>query len=107
MQAGPLVAKSAVQVKDVDKGKAATDGVDQWRTSETHFYSSHGDPTMVEVERRVMRLTRMNVSHAEEAQVAHMIISLSLSLSYSSRVPSLVLRAGVAVQEGRTLSLAP
>jgi prolyl 4-hydroxylase len=68
-KAGPLVAKSAVAVKDVDKGKAAADGVDQWRTSLTHFYPSAGDPTMLEVERRVMRLTRVNLSHAEEAQV--------------------------------------
>ena len=39
------------------------------RTSKTHFFHSKGDSMMVDIERRVQRLTRVNISHAEDTQV--------------------------------------
>jgi len=64
-RAAPHVSNSGVSVKDVDKGKA----VETWRTSSTHFLSSSGFAPLQKVEQRVQRLTRINVSHAEDVQV--------------------------------------
>ena len=64
-RAAPHVSNSGVSVKDADKGKA----VETWRTSSTHFLSSDGFPPLSKVEARVQRLTRINISHAEDTQV--------------------------------------
>ena len=43
--------------------------VEEFRTSKTHFLSSAGVPDMQRVERRVQRLVRVPLNHAEDAQV--------------------------------------
>lgn len=63
--AGPKVAKSAVSVKDADKGKA----VDTWRTSENTFMPSKGDPVLEGLDERVQNMTRIPISHSEHIQV--------------------------------------
>jgi len=57
--------KSAVALKDADKGKPAT----EWRTSATHFLGSTGDVSLQAVERRVTQLSKLPINHTEDTQV--------------------------------------
>ena len=58
---------SGVSVKDVDRGKDVT----TWRTSATHFLSSRRHRPLLDIEQRVQRVTRVNISHSEDTQVLH------------------------------------
>lgn len=59
------MAKSGVQLKDVDKGKAAK----EFRTSSQYFLPTRDDSRLEAIDARVMKLTRIPISHAEEIQV--------------------------------------
>ena len=65
--AAPHVSMSGVSVKDVDRGKDVT----TWRTSATHFLSSRRHRPLLDIEQRVQRITRVNISHSEDTQVLH------------------------------------
>lgn len=64
-RARPHIKKSGVALKDADKGKAAK----EFRTSSQYFLPTDGDSKLEEVDRRVMELTRVPISHAEYIQV--------------------------------------
>lgn len=64
-RAKPYMAKSGVALKDADKGKAAK----EFRTSSQYFLPTTRDPILEMVDRRVMMLTRIPISHAEYIQV--------------------------------------
>ncbi|KAL1503177.1 hypothetical protein AB1Y20_011235 [Prymnesium parvum] len=64
-RAMPHMAKSGVALKDADKGKAAK----EFRTSSQYFLPTVGDALLEAVDRRVMMLTRIPISHAEYIQV--------------------------------------
>jgi len=64
-RAGPHIEKSVVRVMDKDIGRS----VDDWRTSETFFLSSTGDPILQGLDERVQYLTRIPIDHAEHAQI--------------------------------------
>uniref|UniRef100_A0A7S0J860 Fe2OG dioxygenase domain-containing protein n=1 Tax=Calcidiscus leptoporus TaxID=127549 RepID=A0A7S0J860_9EUKA len=59
------MAKSGVQLKDHDKGKAAK----EFRTSSQYFLPTTDDALLEAIDARVMRLTRVPISHAEFIQV--------------------------------------
>jgi len=61
----PHMAKSGVALKDADKGKAAK----EFRTSSQYFLPTTRDPVLERVDKRVMHLTRIPISHAEYIQV--------------------------------------
>ena len=61
----PHMAKSGVALKDADKGKAAK----EFRTSSQYFLPTTRDPVLERVDKRVMYLTRIPISHAEYIQV--------------------------------------
>ena len=60
-KASPHMAKSGVALKDADRGKAAK----EFRTSSQYFLPTTGDPLLERIDRRVMLLTRIPISHAE------------------------------------------
>jgi len=64
-RAKPHMAKSGVALKDADKGKAAK----EFRTSSQYFLPTTRDPKLEVIDRRVMFLTRIPISHAEYIQV--------------------------------------
>mmetsp|Transcript_46834 Transcript_46834/g.69286 ORF Transcript_46834/g.69286 Transcript_46834/m.69286 type:complete len:508 (+) Transcript_46834:49-1572(+) len=61
----PKMKYSGVSLKDGDKGKAAS----EWRTSQTAFLYSKGDPILEHLDERVARLARIPVQHQEQVQV--------------------------------------
>jgi prolyl 4-hydroxylase len=63
--AGPRMEYSAVSLKDVDKGKAASN----WRTSQSAFLSSGGDPILTAIDHRTASLSRVPKGHQEVLQV--------------------------------------
>ena len=64
-RAKPHMAKSGVALKDVDRGKAAK----EFRTSSQYFLPTTRDALLERVDKRVMELTRIPISHAEYIQV--------------------------------------
>ncbi|KAL7478496.1 hypothetical protein ACHAW6_004259, partial [Cyclotella cf. meneghiniana] len=64
-KAGPRMHYSQVSLMDKDKGKAAS----EWRTSQTAFLNSIGDPVLTEIDYRVSSLTRIPRNHQEFVQV--------------------------------------
>jgi len=64
-RAVPHMAKSGVALKDADRGKAAK----EFRTSSQYFLPTTRDPMLEKIDRRVMFLTRIPISHAEYIQV--------------------------------------
>ena len=64
-RAKPHMAKSGVALKDADRGKAAK----EFRTSSQYFLPTTNDRLLEKVDRRVMLLTRIPISHAEYIQV--------------------------------------
>jgi prolyl 4-hydroxylase len=63
--AGPRMEYSGVSLKDVDKGKAASN----WRTSQSAFISSGGDPILTAIDHRTASLSRVPKVHQEVLQV--------------------------------------
>ena len=64
-QASGSMSQSSVSLMDRDAGKEAV----EFRTSETTFVSSHGDPLMEGIDQRVEALTRVPETHQESVQV--------------------------------------
>jgi len=64
-RARPHMEKSGVALKDADKGKAAK----EFRTSSQYFLPTVNDGQLEAIDRRVMMLTRIPISHAEYIQV--------------------------------------
>lgn len=63
--AAPRMQYSGVSLKDVDKGKAASN----WRTSQSAFLSSVGDPILTAIDHRTASLSRVPETHQEVLQV--------------------------------------
>ena len=78
-RAQPHMAKSGVALKDADRGKAAK----EFRTSSQYFLPTTRDPILEKVDKRVMYLTRIPISHAEYIQVRE-----SLPLRLALRPPA-------------------
>lgn len=64
-KAEPTLQYSGVSLKDVDKGKAASN----WRTSQSTFLSAQDDPILMDIEHRTASLTRVPRNHQEFVQV--------------------------------------
>ena len=63
--AGPRMQYSGVSLKDADKGKAASN----WRTSQSSFISSGGDPILTAIDHRTASLSRIPKVNQEILQV--------------------------------------
>eukprot|EP00573_Skeletonema_grethae_P002023 CAMPEP_0201690598 /NCGR_PEP_ID=MMETSP0578-20130828/4014_1 /ASSEMBLY_ACC=CAM_ASM_000663 /TAXON_ID=267565 /ORGANISM="Skeletonema grethea, Strain CCMP 1804" /LENGTH=520 /DNA_ID=CAMNT_0048175639 /DNA_START=96 /DNA_END=1658 /DNA_ORIENTATION=- len=63
--AEPNMKYSGVSLKDVDKGKAASN----WRTSQSAFLRSDNDPILTAIDHRTASLTRLPKVHQEILQV--------------------------------------
>ena len=63
--AEPHMEYSGVSLKDVDKGKAASN----WRTSQSTFLSSRGDNILNAIDHRTASLSRVPKNHQEMVQV--------------------------------------
>jgi len=64
-KAEPNMKYSGVSLKDVDKGKAASN----WRTSQSAFLHSNNDPILTAIDHRTASLTRLPKAHQEILQV--------------------------------------
>ena len=88
------MAKSGVALKDADRGKAAK----EFRTSSQYFLPTTRDPILEKVDKRVMYLTRIPISHAEYIQVRESSRSASLCARLLTPNPSHMPLPGAHVQ---------